>query len=234
MPVIRKSGMQKEFKFNDKTDYIFYLSELITDLFQKTDRLKKYRQEIEYVILKNPNAKFIHSDIYESISDKVNRLLQYLFNLLGDESRKAVSYRKFRKRLFKDKKTLNIKLDELVDSELKILAEFNSLRNWGLHIPESLFIQKKEFFKMDSTFIGNNKNRIPIPTYEYFEIQFLIEMEREIQEIIDSSMIILERMKDDYAVLVGGQVKIEYEQNQVKPYQFMTAVQNSWDSQNGK
>jgi hypothetical protein len=226
--------MQKEFKFNDKTDYIFYLSELITELFQKTDRLKKYGQEVEHIISKNPNAKFIHSDIYESISDKVNRLFQYLFNLLGDESRKAVSYRKFRKRLFKDKKTLNIELSELTESELKILSEFNSLRNWGLHIPESLFIQKKEFFKMDSTFIENNKNTIPIPTYEYFEIQFLVEMKREIQEVLDSSMIILERMKDDYAVLIGELIKIEYEQNQVKPYLFMTAVQNSWDSQNGK
>lgn len=226
--------MQKEFKFNDKTDYIFYLSELITDLIQKTDRLKKYGQEIEHIILKNPKAKFIHFDIYESISDKVNRLFQYLFNLLGDESRKSVSYRKFRKRLFKDKKNLNIGLDELPESELKILAEFNSLRNWGLHIPESLFIQKKEFFKMNSTFIETNKNIIPIPTYEYFEIQFLTEMRREIQEVIDSSMIILERMKDDYIVLIEGQVKIEYEQNQVKPYLFMTAVQNSWNSQNGK
>lgn len=226
--------MQKEFKFNDKTDYIFYLSELITDLLQKTDRLKKYGQDIEHLILVNPNAKLIQAEIYESISDKVNRLFQYLFNLLGDESRKAVSYRKFRKRLFKDKKTLDIELGELSESELKTLAEFNSLRNWGLHIPESLFIQKKEFFKMNSIFIETNKKTIPIPTYEYFEIQFLTEMKREIQEVIDSSMVILERMKDDYAVLIGEQVKIEYEQNQVKPYLFMTAVQNSWDSQNGK
>lgn len=55
--------MQKEFKFNDKTDYIFYLSELITDLLQKTDRLKKYGQEIEHLILVNPNAKLIQAEI---------------------------------------------------------------------------------------------------------------------------------------------------------------------------
>lgn len=87
---------------------------------------------------------------------------------------------------------------------------------------------------MNSIFIETNKSTIPIPTYEYFEIQFLTEMKREIQEVIDSSMVILERMKDDYAILIGGQVKIEYEQNQVKPYLFMTAVKKSWDSQNGK
>lgn len=226
--------MQKEFKFNDKADYIFYLSELIIDLIQKTDRLKKYVQEVEYLISTNPNAKFIQSEIYEPISDKVNRLFQYLLNLLGDESRKAVSYRKFRKKLFKDQRSLNIKLNELPENELKIIGRFNSLRNWGLHIPESLFIQKKEFFKMHSTFIETNKSIVSIPTYEYFEIQFLIELKREMKEVLDSSMIILERMRDDYTILIGEQVKIEYEQNQVKPYFFMTAVQNSWDSQNGK
>nr|WP_315197798.1 hypothetical protein [uncultured Flavobacterium sp.] len=226
--------MQKEFKFNDKADYIFYLAELITDCYQKTDRLKNYGQEIEQIILSNPNAKIIQTELYESISDKVTRLFQYIFNLLGDESKKAVSFRKFRKRLYKDKNKLNIELEELSQNELKILGEFNTLRNWGLHIPESLFIQKKEFFKMDSQFIETNKMTIPIPTYDYFEIQFLTEMKREIGEVIDSSMMILERMKNDYSVLIGEPFKIEYEQNQYKPYLFMTAVQNSWNSQNGK
>lgn len=226
--------MQKEFKFNGKTDYIFYLSELIIDCYQKTDRLKKYGQEIEQIILTNSNAKLIQTELYESISDKVNRLFQYIFNLLGDESKKAVSFRKFRKRLYKDKKKLYIELEELSQNELKILGEFNTLRNWGLHIPESLFIKKKEFFKMDSEFIEINKKTIPIPTYDYFEIQFLTEMKREIQEVTDSSMIILERMKNDYSVLIGESFKIEYEENQYKPYLFMTAVQNSWNSQNGK
>jgi len=148
--------MQKKFKFNDKSDYIFYLSELIIDCYQKTDRLKKYGQDIEQIILTNPNAKLIQTELFESISDKVTRLFQYIFNLLGDESKKVVSYRKFKKRLYKDRKKLNIELEELPRSELKILGEFNILRNWGLHIPESLFIQKKEFFKMDSLFIETN------------------------------------------------------------------------------
>jgi hypothetical protein len=226
--------MQKEFKFNGKADYIFYLAELITDCYQKTDRLKNYVQEIEQIILSNPNAKIIQTELYESISDKVNRLFQYIFNLLGDESKKAVSFRKFRKRLYKDKNKLNIELEELSQNELKILGEFNTLRNWGLHIPESLFIQKKEFFKMDSKFIETNKMTIPIPTYDFFEIQFLTEMKREIREVIDSSMVILERMKNDYSVLIGEPFKIEYEQNHYKPYLFMTAVKNSWNSQNGK
>lgn len=226
--------MQKEFKFNDHTDYIFYLAELITDCYQKTDRLKKYEQEIEQLILTNPNAKFIQTELYETLSDKVNRLFQYISNLLGDESKKAVSYRKFRKKLYKEKNKLNINLQELTQNESKILGNFNTMRNWSLHIPESLFVQKKDFFKMDSVYIDLNKNTIPIPTYDNFEIKFLIEMKREIQYVLDSSMIILERMKSDYSILIGESLKITYEQNPIKPYSFMKVVENSWKSQNGK
>lgn len=139
--------MQKEFKFNDITDYIFYLSELIVDLLQKTNRLKLYKEEIQQIISLNQDKKYIQSELYETISDKVNRLFQYLFNLLGDESKKAVSYKKYRKILYKNKKSLGIILNDLSQNELDILAELNTLRNWGLHIPESLYIQKKNCLK---------------------------------------------------------------------------------------
>jgi hypothetical protein len=231
-----KSNSQnaKHFKFNTKADFIFYLAELITDLVQKKDRLERYRNEVKLVLKNNPDAKFIQSEIYESISDKVNRVNQYIFNLIGDESKKAVSYRKFRKILFKQRDNLNITLNSLTQEEAQTINEFNQLRNWGLHIPESLYLQKKAFFKMDSQFILTNKKRIPLPTYDYFEIKFLSEMGREIQEVLDASNLIFERMKSDYSALIGEDVILEYEKNQVKPYVFMNAVQNSWDVQKGK
>lgn len=226
--------MQKEFKFNDITDYIFYLSELIVDLLQKTNRLKNYKDEIQQIISLYPDEKFIQSELYETISDKVNRLFQYLFNLLGDESKKAVSYRKYRKILYKNKNSLGIVLNELSQNELEILAELNTDRNWGLHIPESLYIQKKELFKMDNNFTNKYNTTIPIPFYEYYEIQFLNELNREIQEVLTASMTILERMKSDYSALIGKEVKIEYEINKVKQYWFMNAVKNSLNAQKGK
>lgn len=224
----------KYFRFNDKADYIFYLAELITDLIQKKDRLKRYREEIKIILKNNPNSKLIQSEIYEAISDKVNRVFQYVFNLIGDESKKAVSYRKFRKILFKQRKQLNISLSPLPKNESEILGEFNQLRNWGLHIPESLVSQKKAFFKMDSKFIIQNKNIIPIPTYDYFEIKFLSKMGEEIQEVLDASTLILEQMKKDYSNLIGEELTIEYEKNQVKPYIFMNVAQASWDVQRRK
>ncbi len=70
------------YKFNEKSDYIFYLAELITDLIQNKDRLERYGNEIQLILKDNPNSKFIQSEIYENISDKVNRIFQYLFNLI--------------------------------------------------------------------------------------------------------------------------------------------------------
>jgi hypothetical protein len=224
----------KIFKFNEKADYIFYLSELIIDLIQKKDRLTKYSSEIELIIKHNPNAKFINSDLFDSISDKTNRLYQYLFNLIGDESKKAVSYRKFRKILYKQRNNLNISLEQLTQDENEILSAFNSLRNWSLHIPESLYLQKKVFFNMSSDFINANKSIIPIPQYDNYEIEFLHKIQEEIGEVMECCEKILERMKNDYSSLIGYEFKIVYENNLVKPYAFMKAVEKSWNVQNGK
>lgn len=229
-----QNNNSKIFEFKDKGDYIFYLSELIIDLIQKSDRLKQYHTEIESILKNNPNAKFINAVLYDSTSDKVNRVYQYLFNLLGDESKKAVSYRKFRKILFKQRNVLEISIPPLSEKESKILSEFNNLRNWSLHIPESLFIQKRRYFQMDSEFMMTYKNKISIPRYDNFEIEFLTKQKEEIASVVDYSEIILQKMKDDYSSLIGGDFELEYEDNQVKPYFFMKAVEESWDSQNNR
>ena len=215
----------KTFNFTDISDYIFYLSELIIDTIQKKERIEYYLKEIENVIETNPKAKLINADIYDAISDKTMRPMQYIFNLLGDESKKAVSYRKFRKILFNNKSKLGIQLDKLNLEEESILGQFNQIRNWGLHIPESLFLQKKSFFKMDKDFILENKKKIIIPKYDNFEIEFLHKFKGEIQEVVTAIEIILTRMKSDYEALIGETFELEYEDNFVKPYLIMKIAQ---------
>jgi len=224
----------KHYKFKERADFVYYLSELISELIRKTDKLNRYGKEVKLILKNNPEAKFIQSEIYESISDKTNRVFSYLFNLIGDESKKAFSYRKFRKILYKHKAQLKIRINQLPQDEAEIIGQFNQLRNWGLHIPESIFLQKKVFFKMDSEFIITNKKTIPIPTYEYFEIKFLVQLDKEISGVLDSAYQVLKRMKDDYSILIGEELIIEYENNKVKPYVFMEAVKKSWDVQTGK
>lgn len=231
---MENTSNSKIFKFNDKADYIFYLSELIIDTIQKKARIEFYCAEVKNIVDNNPNAKLINTDLYESISDKMMRPVQYIFNLLGDESKKAVSYKKFRKILFSNKGFLGIHLDKLSQEEENILGQFNQLRNWGLHIPESLFNQKKLFLKMDSDFMDENKNKIIIPKYDNFEIEFLHKLKFEMDEILTAIEIILNKMKTDYQALIGEDFEIEYENNIAKPYLIMNIAQNSWDVQNGR
>lgn len=224
----------KIYMFKVKEDYIFYLSELIIDAIQKSKRLKKYENEIEYLLTNNPEKKFIEAEFYESFSDKTSRLFQYIFNLIGDETKQAVSYRKFRKILYKNKRLLNIEINNLSPDEEFIIGEFHKLRNWSLHIPESIFVHQREFFKIDDDFINDNKSIIAVDYFEYFEIEFLKKQKEEIIQVLNGVEIILTKMKEDYSKLVGGKVDYQDDLMQIKPYSIMEVAEKSWNTQKGR
>ena len=84
------NNTSKIYMFKEKEDYIFYLSELIVDVIQKSKRLKKYEDEIENVLKNNLGKKLIETEYFESLSDRTSRLFQYIFNVIGDETKQAV------------------------------------------------------------------------------------------------------------------------------------------------
>lgn len=49
------------------------------------------------LITKNKDKKIIEIYLYQSISYQIKSLFYYIFNLIGDETKLAISYRKFRK-----------------------------------------------------------------------------------------------------------------------------------------
>jgi hypothetical protein len=229
-----RDNTSKIFLFKIKEDYIYYLSELIIDTIQKSKRLKKYEDEIDFILKNNPGKKYIEAEFYESFSDKTSRLFQYIFNLIGDETKQAISYRKFRKILYKNKRLLNIEINVLTTEEEFIIGEFHKLRNWSLHLPESLLVHKRAFFKIDDKFINDNKAIIAVDYYQYFEIEFLEKQKDEINQVLNGVEIILRKMKDDYSKLVG--VKVEYQEDimQIKPYAIMEVAEKSWNTQKGR
>src|SRR5690606_26584169 len=129
----------------------------------------------------------------------------------------AFSYRKFRKILYKNRKSLNIELDILTNEEEIIIGEFHKLRNWSLHIPESILNHKRDFFKIDDKFIDENKLIIAVDYYQYFEIEFLIKQKNEINQVLSGVEIVLKKMKEDYSKLVGEDVEYKEDLMQVKP-----------------
>lgn len=228
------NNTSKIFLFKVKEDYIYYLSELIIDTIQKSKRLKKYENEIDNLLKNNRGKKLIEAEFYESFSDKTSRLFQYIFNLIGDETKQAFSYRKFRKILFKNRRLLNIEIEHLTTEEEFIIGEFHKLRNWSLHIPESIHNHKREFFKIDNKFINEHKSIIAVDYYEYFEIEFLEKQKGEINQILNGVEIVLNRMKDDYSKLVGEKVEYKEDLMQVKPYAIMEVAKKSLETQKGK
>ena len=75
----------KIYKFREKEDYIFYLSEIISDTVKYKERLNRYLTEITDLVALNPDAKIIDAFTYESVSDKAKAILYYLTSILLKE-----------------------------------------------------------------------------------------------------------------------------------------------------
>lgn len=224
----------KIYKFREKEDYIFYLSEIISDTVKYKERLVRYLCEINELIESNPEAKVIDTVLYESISDKTKAILYYLFNLLGDESKSAISYRKFRKLLVRGNACLGVKFESLSNDEAQISNGFNQHRNWGLHIPESLFTNKREIFQITAIEIDKYKETIPLEVYEYFDIKYLTSFKSELDDVVSSVEVLEKRMMQDYLKLTGVNFQVSLIHLQVKPYEIMDVVQASLNTQTKK
>ena len=220
----------KIFNLTNKEDYIFYLSEIIIDFITYKNRLSIYQLEMNTLIEKNKDKKIIDIYLYQSISDRIKSLFYYIFNLIGDETKLAVSYRKFRKRLYKNKAHLALAIEDLSEEETQIINNFNKHRNWGLHIPESLIVQKKDFLKIDYDFINKHKNNIAVPHYEFFEIEYLEKLNVETIEVLSELKKLEKRIFKDYRLLVNEPFEVKIEIQQVKPYKIMDIVKSSYEN----
>lgn len=219
----------KIFNLTNKEDYIYYLSEIIIDFITYKNRLSIYQLEINDLIKNNKDKKIIETYLFQSISDRVKSLFYYIFNLIGDETKLAISYRKFRKRLYKNRVHLKLLIEDLSEEEKQTINYFNKHRNWGLHIPESLIVQKKDFFKIDYDFINKYKNNIAVPNYNFFEIEYLEKLNEETVYILSELKTLENRIFKDYRLLVDKPFEINIETQQVKPYQIMDIVKASFD-----
>lgn len=65
---------------------------------------------------------------------------------IRDETKGALSFKRYRKRLKKDCPKYGITLPDLPTSISTQLNELNQLRNWSLHYPESLVISQKNYY----------------------------------------------------------------------------------------
>lgn len=136
-------------------------------------------------------------------------VMEYILNLLGDAQTSSISYFKYRNLIQKRIKKGMTDIQILPHSEeiTDLLSEFNKMRNWLNHVPESLLVSEMEL-------VNNGKAELPLnpviivhhkfASYEYFEHLYLSNV-----DFCKKARKIIQAAKRDYSLLVGESVSYQ-------------------------
>ena len=168
------------------------------------DRLKKYNVEGNKFLVDYEEKNLVPHEIYVEMLDKTSSVVSYLLNLLGDAQTSSISYFKFRNYVFKHPVT-DVTLNPLNNEIQTLLSEFNKLRNWQNHVPESLLVAEMEQ-------VSEGKMTLPMDpvniivykdvTYAYFKDM----IERNIS-FYHAARKIIQAAKRDYRNIYGKSVR---------------------------
>ncbi len=220
----------KNFKLITTDDFIIYLNFLIILMKMELDKYHYYLLQIDDKInkinlTKENNANISPND-YNDYNDKFRSVSHYILNLVGDDTKGAMSYKRFRRTLEKNAVALSLNADPLDKKIIKLLDYFNTIRNWGLHIPESLLnahliSTKKEFNQEPRGIILTHLNPIGIAEYNYYEGKYLLDLYDENKIFYKKSIEVFHQMKKDYSNMIGKHIKIEKVTNAIKRFEII-------------
>lgn len=127
--------------------------------------------------LDNEKVDRVSNDVYSEMMDKTSSIQNYVLNIIGDAQKISISYYKYRKqaeRLIKagvDDITLST-LDDVLESHLN---EFNRLRYWQNHIPESLLTSEVSLID-EGKLLSRSKNPIEVYYYNYVSLEYFKDL----------------------------------------------------------
>ncbi|UPK45470.1 hypothetical protein [Paenibacillus pabuli] len=215
----------KGFPLVCKEDFIYYLRDIIATTARYLIRLKRYIKELEEF----NESKDLNDDIskmaltieYESFFDKIRYVETVLMNLIGDKTKQALSYNKFRE--IADKrmsKGLELNLEKLSDEMKKNLNRFNNWRNTNLHIPLSLLSATRELAEHrvaeNPELFGHIPNNpIYVDQYEFQYSSLFIMMLDSNKEFYGNLRKMHQQMKRDYSKLIGESVYVVLDRKKV-------------------
>ena len=134
-----------------KENCCIYLLRIITTAEKCLMRLKKYNLQTKEIMdeYTAKNSVTIPYDIYGEFADKTSNIISYLLNVIGDAQGVSISYFKYRQQVKKlmDRQVEGIRILEFTDELNELISEFNKMRNWQNHIPESLLISEEALVK---------------------------------------------------------------------------------------
>jgi len=129
---------------------------------------------------------------------------------------------------------LDVKFEALNNDEAKVSNDFNQHRNWGLHIPESLYTNKRKILGITGAEIEKHKETIPLEVYDYFDMKYLTSFKSELDEVVSSVEALEKRMMQDYLKLTGVNFQVSFIHLKVKSYKIMDVVEASFNTQTKK
>lgn len=135
------------------------------------------------------------------VKKKYGYVIDHLLNLLGDAQTSSISYFKFRSYISKYP-VADVMLNPLEDNIRDLLNDFNRMRNWQNHVPESLLVAEMEQvkvgkmeFPMDLVDITIYRN----VTYDYFKDRVEINI-----SFYNSARKVIQRAQKDYRSIYGN------------------------------
>lgn len=203
---------QKQFPLDNKENCCIYLLRIITTAEKCLMKLKKYNLQTKEVLDKyiERNAATIPYDVYSEFVDKTSNVVSYLLNIIGDAQGVSISYFKYRqqaKRLM-EKQVDGISITVFSDELSELIGEFNKMRNWQNHIPESLLISEEELVKQG---IAYEQPRNPIEIYLYNDVTY--EYFKDLYDnnigFYEAARKLVQAAKRDYGCLIGERVTIQ-------------------------
>lgn len=193
----------KQFPLTSKYNCTIYLNRIISSCEICMDRLKKYNTEGKELLEEYSGKSIVPHEVYAEMLDKTSNVMDYLLNLLGDAQTSSISYFKFRSYISKHP-VADVTLTPLEEQIQELLKDFNRIRNWQNHVPESLLIAEMEQvkagkmnFPMDPVDIIVHKN----VSYNYFK-----DMIETNISFYNSARKIIQRAKRDYRNIYGKSV----------------------------
>lgn len=219
--------MLKTYSFNSKYDHVYYFNSLIQEVLNFKDQFDSCVKDLNLLDSFLDEGAPIPISEFEALSRRKDGILRFLCNLLADETKGAVSFKKYRKKLKKDGPKYGITFLELPASLSAKLSELNQLRNWSLHYPESLFLSERSLLQGDTI----PSHLIFRTNYKFYEREYLTKMIEELTDLSNCFEEIFNQMISDYELLIGKRVSIIKMPIIVKPYDLMQVVSGSWDMQ---
>ncbi|WP_152669265.1 hypothetical protein [Paenibacillus sp. DMB20] len=121
----------------------------------------------------------------------------------------SISYFKYRKQAERSIKAgvNDIKLSPLSSDLESHLNEFNRLRNWQNHIPESLLTSEISLVEEDKL-LKRSKNPIEVFYYKYVSLEYFKDLYITSRNFYQVSRKIHQSVKRDYSLLINESVEI--------------------------